>query len=163
MNTAHRNTQSIDAGTLNRLVTAALEKTAFVLAEPCDTADRRSIDGPRLATRITFSGAATGECTLEATHGFVRELTAGFLGCEPDEVDVAVQGQDAMNELANIVAGLVIRELGNATRRIFLGLPTQAAPAPGASGAPAVSCALDSMGERLRVSVVTHALAAKAA
>jgi CheY-specific phosphatase CheX len=154
-------TLALDAGTLTRLVTTALERTAFVMAEPSDQLE--PLDRGCIATRINFSGAAHGECTLSATEGFVRELTAGFLGCEPDEVDVAIQGQDAMNELTNIVAGMVIRELGNATNRIFLGLPTHAQPTPAANRGPAVCCTLDSMGERLHVVVCAQQTLAKAA
>jgi hypothetical protein len=151
----------IDVSTLTRLVTTALERTAFVMAEPSD--ENQPPDSGCIATRIHFSGAAHGECVLAATEGFVRELTAGFLGCEPDEVDVAVQGQDAMNELTNIVAGMVIRELGNATNRIFLGLPTHAALAAARNSPPAVACTLDSMGERLHICVHMHEAVAKAA
>jgi chemotaxis protein CheY-P-specific phosphatase CheC len=156
----------LDSPTLTRLVTTALERTAFVMAEPCedDAATPPSLAGNAcIATRINFSGAATGECALVASEGFVRELTAGFLGVEPEEIDLAVQGQDAMNELSNIVAGQVIRELGNATSRIFLGLPTQTQPQLLSGATPTVSCVLDSMGEHLRVSVTLQQLMAKAA
>jgi CheY-specific phosphatase CheX len=132
------------------------------MAEPCEAA-APAMNDSCIATRIGFSGAAVGECRLQASEGFVRELTAGFLSVEPDEVDVAVQGQDAMNELSNIVAGLVIRELGNATNRIFLGLPTVAQSHPSADDSPIVSCTLDSMGERLSVTVVMQQAIARAA
>lgn len=149
---------------LERMVMSALERTAFVMAEPAPDADA-SAEHSGLATRLSFRGAAEGECLFTASEGFVRELTAGFLGVEPTEVDIDAQGQDALNELANIVSGLVIRELGNASHRIFLGLPTPAdptklAPAPGTQP---VTCRLDSCGETLSVTIIIQQQHAQAA
>lgn len=156
---------SLDAAKLSSLVMTALERTAFVMAEPVET-ESIEPDSFRFATKVTFTGAASGECLIAAGEGFVRELAAGFLGGDASEIDAALQGQDAMNELANIVAGMVIRELGNQTHRIFLGLPARAETmtvAPTLSASDAVVCSLDSCGEPLVVVVRLQSAIAKAA
>lgn len=148
----------IDATTIARLSLSALERTAFVLAETVED------DGGfecAFATRISFSGPCSGECLLSASEGFVRELAAGLLSADPGEVNLEESGQDALNEFANIIGGLIIKQLGNDHHRIFLGLPmpASAGAAPGAHALHA-ACTLDSNGERMRISFGADAAAA---
>lgn len=148
----------IDATTIARLSLSALERTAFVLAEAVD--DDSGFEST-FATRISFSGPCSGECLLSASEGFVRELAAGLLSADPGEVDLDECGQDALNEFANIIGGLIIKQLGNDHHRIFLGLPMPASPgaAPTAHALHA-ACTLDSSGERMRISFGADAAAA---
>lgn len=163
--TTDQGARPLDAARLASLVTTALERTAFVMAEPIET-DAADTGAIRFATRVTFTGAAAGECLIAASEGFTRELIAGFLGVDASEADPAQQGQDALNELANIIAGMVIRELGNQTNRIFLGLPARVealSVGPTLRGADTLSCGLDSCGELLLVVVRVPSAIAKAA
>jgi chemotaxis protein CheY-P-specific phosphatase CheC len=163
--TTNQGTRPLDAARLTGLVTTALERMAFVMAEPIE-ADAADIGSLRFATRVTFTGAAAGECLIAASEGFTRELIAGFLGVDAGEADPAQQGQDALNELANIIAGMVIRELGNQTNRIYLGLPARAealAVGPALRSADTLTCGLDSCGEQLMVVVRVQKVIAKAA
>lgn len=163
--TPNQGARPLDSARLTGLVTTALERTAFVMAEPIET-DAADVGSLRFATRVVFTGAAAGECLVAASEGFVRELTAGFLGIDAGEIDPAQQGQDALNELANIIAGMVIRELGNQTNRIFLGLPARAealSVGPALRGDDTLTCGLDSCGEQLMVVVRVQKVIAKAA
>lgn len=163
--TMNQGTRPLDAARLTGLVTTALERTTFVLAEPIET-DAANIDSLRFATRVAFTGAAAGECLVAASEGFTRELIAGFLGVDAAEADPALHGQDALNELANIIAGMVIRELGNQTNRVYLGLPARAeaiAVGPALCDDNTLTCGLDSCGEQLIVVVRLQKLIAKAA
>lgn len=156
---------TINVGMLSQLAISALERTAFVMAEPAEV-DAANAGTLQFATRVCFTGAAAGECLIAASEGFIRELAAGFLAIDPSEVNTAEQGQDALNELANIIAGMVIRELGNQTNRIFLGLPTciAATTAPATLAAPdAIAAGLDSCGESLVVCVRLQRAVASAA
>lgn len=139
----------VDATELTRHVQLALERTAFLFTEPAGEGDAPA----PVATRATvaFSGAAEGRVGLEASEGFVRRLVAGVLGTEPEEVDPRAMGQDAINELGNIVAGLVVRSLGGEGRQINLGLPAPGWSVP--AGISATRVEVEAEGDRLRVTL----------
>ena len=61
---------------------------------------------------------------LSATDGFLVELASSILGVEATEVDSDKEGKDALDELANIVGGSVILELGGEDQYIKYGLPS---------------------------------------
>ncbi len=108
---------------ISELVVEALERTAFVLA---DVADEDEIDGrfePDRFARIEFTGVATGMILLSADTNFLVELASSMLGCAPEEVDLNEQGRDALNELANIVGGSIIIDLGGKDHEYSYGLP----------------------------------------
>ena len=115
------NTLSSDR--IGELVIEALERTAFVLAETVAPDELESGFQPRHFARVTFTGAAEGAVVLAADDAFVLELASSFLGVEPDDVDINVEGRDALNELANIVGGSVILEYDGAVRQYNYGLP----------------------------------------
>jgi hypothetical protein len=100
---------------------SALERTAMVLAELADDVDDHE---PATAfARIAYSGPSKGALTLAATEGFMRELASSLLGVEPDEVEVDVQGIDALKEMANILGGSVIVAMSGESCDFSLGLP----------------------------------------
>ncbi len=82
----------------------------------------------------------------------MRELVSSLLGVEPEDVDPASQGEDAIKELANIVGGSTILELGGAECEYSLNLPelveAPETPEPGDRGA---ACFVESEGELLKV------------
>lgn len=100
---------------------SVLERTAMVLAEPASEAPDDA--SPTRFARIDFGGPALGSLTLGASEGFLREVAAGLLGVEPDEVDVATQGVDALKELTNMIGGSVIVALSDGKGEFSLGLP----------------------------------------
>ncbi|MEM1424719.1 MAG: chemotaxis protein CheX [Planctomycetota bacterium] len=138
----------ITADSLARLTTHALERTAFMLVDPADSADPAQLTRH---ARIGYTGdAGAGDVFISASEGFALELASSLLGCEPDEIDVEEQGVDAVRELANILAGCVLTSIGGEEHAFRLGLPETANANPEPGGG--VACAMDSMGEPLVVS-----------
>lgn len=140
---------------LSELTTCALERTAFVLAEQADDESASAMGPVTHVAKIKYSGPSTGEVYIGASEGFLRELASSLLGIEPDEIDPQTQGRDALQELANIIGGSIILELGGEDCRFSLGLPeltsVDSVPAGGCA------CVLDSEGERLDVRWCAHA------
>ena len=106
---------------LRSIATDALEQLAFVMVTPTEAADGADC---RHAT-ISYSGAASGTVTLSTTMGFLRELAAGLLGEEPEDVNPE-DAEGALLELGNIIGGSVIERLGATDERYMLGLPSAA-------------------------------------
>ncbi len=135
-----------------QLVIEALERTAFVLAEPVDKGRAAELPAVTCFSRIFYSGPDQGQLFLAASDGFMRELVSSLLGVEPEDVDLASQGRDGIKELANIVGGSTILELGGADCEYSLDLPelveASDTPEPGDRGA---ACFVESEGELLKV------------
>lgn len=141
----------LTANGLADLTIEALERTAFVLAEPAEDGSEEDLPSANRFACIEYCGPSSGHVYLAASDGFVRELAASLLGVEPEEIDEA-QCADAIRELANIVGGSVTLELGGADRQLLLGLPQNVEQTAIPSLADQVErCCLDSEGERLEV------------
>ncbi|MBL9118583.1 MAG: chemotaxis protein CheX [Phycisphaerae bacterium] len=143
---------------LVRLASVALERIAFLMAEP---ADHLTGNGPmpHLApplppatrfARIEYRGPERGEVILAASDGCARSVAAGLLGTDSESVDPATVGQDALRELANIIAGSLICELGGERCPFSIGLPS-ACGADALPANPTAVATLDVEGERLEV------------
>jgi hypothetical protein len=134
------------------LTIKALERTAFVLADMVDPNEAASLPTPGRFAQITYSGPTDGLVVLSASDGFLAELASSLLGVDPGEIDLNVQGNDAIKELANIVGGSVILELGGTDCMYSIGLPELIAAAPRLQASqPGARCTLDSSGEALWV------------
>lgn len=156
MTAAHSSpTPSLQAGRLAELTITVLERTAMVLADPHEP-DGSGAPLSRSA-RIRYSGPNSGQVVLSASDGFLIELASSLLGVERDEVNLNEQGEDAIKELANIVGGSVVMELGGEWCTYSLGLPSvmggDQAPLP----PTAVECWVESEGELLRVAWIPEA------
>lgn len=138
---------------LARLVIDALERTAFVLADPCDDPDE--LPHADTFAQIEFCGPESGAVDLRASRAFARNLAANLLGVDPSETTDA-QADEALRELANIVGGSVITALGGDDCRFSLGLPSLGNHAPSEE---TTLCVLNAEGERLEVAC-THRRAA---
>jgi CheY-specific phosphatase CheX len=134
----------LDPGLLARLAIEALERTAFVLADPAS--EPESLPVADTFAQIDFSGPEKGGVDLFASRAFARNLAASILGCDPGEVSDA-QAEEALRELANILGGSVIRELGGENCQFSLGLPRVGAREQDG----ATACVLDAEGERLEI------------
>jgi CheY-specific phosphatase CheX len=153
---------NLDHSVIQKLVAVALERTVFISTEPAPS--QLSSGQPTYSATIKFGGQATGSLMLVATEGFARQLAAGFTCMSPGEVDLPTFGQDAMNELANIVGGQVVTALGGEHKAIRLGLPGRGDPTeftlrPG----DCITCHLDSMGDVLQIVYVGETDASLAA
>lgn len=118
--------RSLTPNALAGLVLDALERTAFVLAEPAADGAAGAATAPWYVSRVDFAGPQCGRVVLAASDGFARELAAGLLGIEPEEVDPGQQGRQAIDELANILGGSVVLALGGDEQPFRLGLPAPA-------------------------------------
>ena len=74
--------------TLERITIDALERTAFVLVDPC------------------------------------APDASSLLGINPEDIEVESEGLDAIRELANILGGSVLHDIGGQQSEFSLGLPT---------------------------------------
>lgn len=150
---------TIDTDRLTQIISDALERTAFVIADPIDKGESESLPVPSRFSILKYSGPENGQVFLAASDGFVQELASSLLGVEPDEIDPATMGQEALNELANIVGGSVVLDLGGDDRPIKLHLPELAH----GSGLPANASTytyFNAEGELLSVAWIPAATAA---
>lgn len=147
--------RELTSAALVRLASVALERIAFLMAEPAENGAGPDRDAPPLPAatrfaRIDYGGPERGTVVLAASDGCARSVAAGLLGSDPLEVDPATDGQDALRELANMVAGSLICELGGQRCPFSIGLPSACGPEALPSQATAVAT-LDVEGERLEV------------
>lgn len=137
---------------LATLVTEALERTAFVISEPISQED--ATEYPKLThfTKIRYHGPTIGHVHLAASEGFVRELASSLLGVEPENISPDKEGKDALTELANIMGGSVILDMGGENCEFSLGLPESINSSDAADSSEGeASCYLDSEDELLRI------------
>ena len=133
--------------TIEQITIDALERTAFVLAEPAEA------DGAApLAkhARVRFTGPTSGFVVVSASSGFLNELAASMLGVEAAAIAIDTDGLDAIGELTNILGGSVLHEIGGRASKYSFGLPELLAAEPEAHP-DATTCWFDCDGESLRV------------
>jgi CheY-specific phosphatase CheX len=107
---------------------SALEKTAFLFAEPgAPAADDDAISAAVFAT-VAFSGSHHGAFSIAFPESLLPVLALNVLG-EEEAPDSATQ-RDALGELANIICGNILPAL-NPDGKYSLGPPA-------VGGAPAV-------------------------
>jgi hypothetical protein len=145
----------LPADRTSQIVAAALEQTAFMPADPVAHDPRRLGEMTRCAV-IRYDGPLRGEVYLHTTPEFIRALAANLMGIDPDSPDIDAYVDDAIKELANIIGGSVLHELGAQTMPLKLGLPQLASDTP-APPPDASTCLLDCEGEPLFVSHVAYA------
>lgn len=88
----------------------ALERMAFVIAEPLDIDPVAELPNASHRAVIDIDGERTGFVLVAATDGFVREIAAGMLGIDFEEVVVEEHGEATVLELANVLGGHAIHE-----------------------------------------------------
>jgi len=146
---------------LAELTVRALERTAFMMADPVPVEPSALAAAGRCAA-IRYSGPGSGIVTLRTTDDFLQALVANLLGVEADEAQIESYAQDALSELTNILGGSVISELGGRECVYSLGLPQLSEPAP--ADASTQICCLESEGQLLfvawRPEAVSSSLAA---
>ncbi len=152
---------SLTADRLAELTVKALERTAFMMADPV-TLDPAALATANRSAAVRYGGPESGVVTLHTTDDFLRGLAANLLGVEPEAIDLASYGPDAIKELTNIVGGSVILELGGRECSYTLGLPQLSPPSNGPSKRSKICC-LDCEGHLLFVTWEPGALPASLA
>lgn len=103
---------------------SALERMAFVLAEPSDVSAGEALTHTGHHSTIEIVGASGSTWLgVSASAGFVRELASGMMGLEPDDVDPDEHGEPTVCELANVFGGELLLALGGDSQPMRLGLP----------------------------------------
>ena len=141
-----------DANAIAAITIETLERTAFVLADHIDPKQASELPAPTYFSAIEYTGPHTGSVHLAASKGFLLELASSILGLEPNDINPDEEGIEALNELANIVGGGIVLDLGGIETSFKLGLPKNSKQDSVHNGLPdsVVSC-LDSEGELLRI------------
>ncbi len=145
---------------LAELAAAVLDRTAFISAEAVEDAAPVPLD--RVA-RIAYTGPHHGHVTLHTTHGFLAVLAANLLGVDQDDANAGAYVDDALGELANMIGGSVLADLGGESCAFAIGLPElMSTGTPTPEGAAGVCC-LDCEGHPLVVAWRPAPAAANAA
>ncbi|MDF1839103.1 MAG: chemotaxis protein CheX [Planctomycetota bacterium] len=144
--------KSLDLEILQNLTQDILGKMAFMFVEP--VAEVGGLEDSLSACVEYVGPGGTDALILQGSADFLMELASGLLGLEFDEVDKNVEGMHSLKEIANVLAGEIIRELGGEHAQFTLGIPyVLEGPSPeGANGS--VVCDFDAMGQAFRASVV---------
>lgn len=136
---------------LGEMAIQALERTAFVSAEPADTEFLDELDPSEWYTKINYTGPISGSVYLAGSPGFMLGLASSLLGVDVEDVSINKEGLDALRELTNIVGGSVVSALGGDHCKLSLGLPEVIKNADFPSGGSGQHCILDAEGERLEI------------
>lgn len=131
----------------------ALEIMAFIAVEPAP--DDAPADGA-LQVALDFAGAITGRVNLSAPAALGTIIAANLAALEPDSVSPA-QAADALCELANITAGLLLRQLCADHEMPQLQVPVVAPSATQPCATHACRAALFADGHPLTLSLETCA------
>lgn len=146
------------------LTIVALERTAFLLADPAEV-DDEALQATTRSASVRYGGPENGLVLLRTSDQFLLDLASSLLGVEPEEIDLATCGEDAIKELTNIVGGSVINELGGGECTYSIGLPqvvsgTDRLPSAGATSA---TCCVECDGNLLFVTWIPEAASASKA
>ena len=115
-----------------------------MLADTIEPEEAAGFSPTRFST-ITYAGVANGLIVLSANEPFVIELASSLLGVDEEDVNSQIEGCDALNELANIIGGSVILDLGGAEHHYEYGLPKSVTGSELPSETPdTVKCYLES-------------------
>jgi cobalamin biosynthesis protein CbiG len=106
------------------LAQQALERMAFLIADPADQVPIEVLPECRYAARIGIRGGRQpGWLVVAVSAPFAADVAAGLLGCEAAAVDLACHGDAAAAELANVFGGQLVMALGGDRQPWRLGLP----------------------------------------
>jgi len=94
---------------LYRVAEETLESLAFMFTE-CDEEEKGKESEAPTWVRISFSGPFSGSLMVGVDPGVLGELAENMLGTE-DEVTLA-EKEDALRELANVICGNLLPEIG---------------------------------------------------
>ena len=137
----------VDPELLLVAVAQALETMAFIAAEP--PLDDAGVPG-ELTITLPFAGAVNGALALRASASLGARIAANLAVIEPEAVTLQA-ATDALRELTNITAGLLLREPCEPAEMPRLAIPT-ASSEPDSSG-PVCRALLSANGENLSVAL----------
>lgn len=140
----------LDADRLANLAIDALERTAMVIADLVDEDEAADLPPLDEAACVDYDGPCRGRVWIAASDGFGASVAASLLGIDPDEVP-GDQAGAMLDELANILGGSVILDLGGDDCPFRLGLPQRRSTMDRPGDSEATKVVLDAEGERLEI------------
>lgn len=105
---------------LEEVAGRTIEDAAFVLIE---RASGERFTGAVVRATVPFSCSCQGTVAVAAARTFAVFLAANFLGLDRDDPAAVENGEDALGELLNIVAGAVLERLFGAQELCRVGVP----------------------------------------
>jgi len=140
----------LDPVRLANLAIDALERTAMVIADIAEAEDADQLPPLDEAACVDYDGPCKGRVWIAASDGFGASVAASLLGVDPSEVPPD-QAAAMIDELANILGGSVILDLGGDNCPFRLGLPRRCPATTCPTSDECTRIVLDAEGERLEV------------
>ena len=144
--------RTIDPDLLAAALAEALETMAFIGVEP------PSDPPPAEALNVTlaFFGPISGQLSLRAPAALGTTIAANLSAVDAASVAPA-QAADALRELTNVTAGLLLRQVCTTAEMPQLAIPVVSAAQADAALHDACSATLCADGHPITVSIRTHA------
>lgn len=126
----------ITSALLSETAASVLADCAFLMLDPANEAG--NFEGDAVRTTLAFSGVHSGEW-LCAPRQMLIAAAADMLGLPPDDASLGEQAEATLNELANVLLGVLLVRAFGARECPLIGLPRSGSVA--SVGAPAgVEC-----------------------
>ena len=145
---------SLATNDLENLVCGALETMAFIVLEPKSEGSFEGDTAEGVAASIRFTvGDEHFEVRIGASNGFSNEFGSALLGISPEEFSASGEGVLAIQELANILAGEILRVMAESGTWTRLELPSSVDLVTAVAGDPVTHGWFDYVGEPLSVAL----------
>jgi len=112
-----------DSERLARVFLSVLSDTAFVFGDPVESAPLPRPDGRAFAAVLSFRGETTGSITIAVPHDLAEVVAANTLGVSPGHPEAVRYSEDAVRELASILAGHLVASLSGSASKVRLAPP----------------------------------------
>jgi hypothetical protein len=146
----------LSAALLSETAASVLADCAFLMLDAA--AEAGEFEGDAVCTTLSFSGEHSGELSLCAPRSMLVGATADMLGLPPDDASLPEQAEATLNELANVLLGVLLARAFGAQQSPLIGLPRSGSvPRVAAPANAACSAILQDMEGRPFVAAVALA------
>ena len=144
-------TVTVDA--LSEVAAQVLEDVAFVFTERATAPFAWS--GAAIEATLSFSGPERGALFVRTSPGLGARFAANMLGTEVDDPEVVERAGDALGEMLNVIAGVLVARVFGASTLVHLGVPRVAvASAESVEPSPCAAALMTDEGERLELRIL---------
>src|SRR5262245_38937344 len=112
-----------DKETLARVFLGILSDAAFVFGDPMESAPLPRLEGRALAAVLSFQGETAGSITIAVPQDLAVIVAANTLGVSPGNPEAVQRSEDAVKELASILAGHLVASLSGSASKVKLAPP----------------------------------------
>jgi hypothetical protein len=127
---------AITSALLGETTASVLADCAFLMLDPSTDA---AFEGDALRTTLSFSDVHSGELSLCAPRQMLIGAAADMLGLPADDESLPAQAEAALNELANVLLGVLLERAFGARECPLIGLP-KSEPVPAVAAPVGVEC-----------------------